>query len=156
MFGLDYGEILVIAIVALVVIGPKDLPRVLRQVGQWVGKGRAMARHFRTGIDSMIREAELDEMNKQWAAQNAQIMEQHAAQPAAMIDAEAIADQEYAAAGGAASPEQRAELFGQDSHFTTPGGLEPPPAVADPPMIPAPHLAPPEVEAAPPALPKAS
>lgn len=139
MFGLDYGEILVIAIVALVVIGPKDLPRVLRQVGQWVGKGRAMARHFRTGLDTMIREAELEEMNKQWAQQNAQIMQQYP--QTATVEAEAAADHAHIATGGAASAEQRADLFGQD-HFTTPGSQEHPP-------IPAPHLAPPEAPADP-------
>ena len=74
MFGIDSGEFLVIAIVALVVIGPKDLPRVMRVVGQWVGKARAMSRHVRAGFDTMMREAELDEMQKQWDAQNAAII----------------------------------------------------------------------------------
>lgn len=74
MFDIGYSELLLIAIVALVVIGPKDLPRVMRTVGQWVGKGRAMTRHVRAGFDTMMREAELEEMQKQWAQQNADIM----------------------------------------------------------------------------------
>ncbi|MGI4876596.1 MAG: Sec-independent protein translocase protein TatB [Janthinobacterium lividum] len=74
MFGIDSSELLLIAVVALVVIGPKDLPRVMRMVGGWVGRGRAMTRHLRAGFDTMMREAELDEMQKQWAAQNADIM----------------------------------------------------------------------------------
>ncbi len=74
MFGIDSAEFLVIAVVALVVIGPKDLPRVMRVVGGWVGKGRAMSRHLRSGFDTMMREAELEEMQKQWAKQNADIM----------------------------------------------------------------------------------
>ena len=74
MFDIGYSELLLIGIVALVVIGPKDLPRVMRTVGQWMGKGRAMARHFRSGVDAMIRESEIEEMNKQWAAHNAAIM----------------------------------------------------------------------------------
>lgn len=74
MFGIDGGEFLVIAVVALVVIGPKDLPRVMRMVGQWVGKARAMSRHVRSGFDTMMREAELEEMQKQWDAQNAAII----------------------------------------------------------------------------------
>jgi sec-independent protein translocase protein TatB len=61
-------------VVALVVIGPKDLPRVMRTVGQWVGRARGMARHFRSGIDTMIREAELEEMEKKWKAENERIM----------------------------------------------------------------------------------
>jgi len=74
MFGLDGSELVVIAVVALVVIGPKDLPRVMRMVGQWVGKARAMSRHVRSGFDAMMREAELEEMQKQWDAQNAAII----------------------------------------------------------------------------------
>ena len=74
MFGIDSTELLLIAVVALVVIGPKDLPRVMRLVGGWVGKGRAMSRHLRAGFDTMMREAELEEMQKQWAQQNADIM----------------------------------------------------------------------------------
>lgn len=74
MFGIDSTEFLLIAIVALVVIGPKDLPRVMRLVGGWVGRGRAMTRHLRSGFDTMMREAELEEMQRQWAKQNADIM----------------------------------------------------------------------------------
>ncbi len=74
MFDIGYSELLLIAVVALVVIGPKDLPRVMRMVGGWVGKGRAMTRHVRAGFDTMMREAELDEMQKQWAKQNEEIM----------------------------------------------------------------------------------
>lgn len=74
MFGIDSSELLVIALVALLVIGPKDLPRVMRLVGQWVARGRAMTRHIRAGFDTMMREAELDEMQKAWAAQNDAIM----------------------------------------------------------------------------------
>lgn len=74
MFGVDSSELLIVAIVALVVIGPKDLPRVMRTVGQWVGKARGVGRHFRSGIDAMIRESELEEMQKKWAAENERIM----------------------------------------------------------------------------------
>lgn len=74
MFDIGYSELLLIGVVTLLVVGPKDLPRVLRTVGQWIGRGRSMARHFRSGIDNMIRESELEDMNKQWAAQNAAIM----------------------------------------------------------------------------------
>jgi sec-independent protein translocase protein TatB len=74
MFGIDSSELAVVALVALLVIGPKDLPRVMRMVGQWLAKGRAMTRHVRAGFDTMMREAELEEMQKQWAAQNEAIM----------------------------------------------------------------------------------
>ena len=77
MFGIDSAELLIIAVVALVVIGPKDLPRVMRTIGQFIGRARGMARHFRSGIDTMIREAELEDMEKQWKANNDRIMREH-------------------------------------------------------------------------------
>ncbi len=80
MFGIDSTEFLLIIVVAVVVIGPKDLPRALYKVGQVVGKARAMARHFRTGLDTMIREAELEELQKQWDRDNARIMAEHPVQ----------------------------------------------------------------------------
>lgn len=77
MFGIDSTEFLLIVIVAVIVIGPKDLPRALYKVGQIVGKAQGMARHFRTGIDAMVREVELAELEKKWADQNKRIMEEH-------------------------------------------------------------------------------
>lgn len=74
MFGIESSELAIIALVALLVIGPKDLPRVMRMVGNWMAKGRAMTRHVRAGFDTMMREAELEEMQKAWAAQNEAIM----------------------------------------------------------------------------------
>jgi len=92
MFGIDSNELLVIAVVALVVIGPKDLPRMMRTIGQFVGRARGMARHFRTGVDAMIREVELEDMEKKWKADNERIMREHPA-PAGEAWAEPIADQ---------------------------------------------------------------
>lgn len=77
MFGIDSIELMLVAVVALLVIGPKDLPLVLRKVGAAVGKARGMARHFRSGVDTMIREAELEDMEKSWQAENARIMQEH-------------------------------------------------------------------------------
>jgi sec-independent protein translocase protein TatB len=77
MFDIAPTELLLCAIVALVVIGPKDLPKAMRVMGHWVGRVRGVARHFRSGIDTMIREAELEEMQKKWAEENARIMREH-------------------------------------------------------------------------------
>ena len=77
MFGVDSSEFILIALVALVVIGPKDLPKAMRVVGYWVGRARGVARQFRSGFDAMVREAELEEMEKKWAAENARIMREH-------------------------------------------------------------------------------
>src|SRR3954449_5243500 len=79
MFGVDSSELAVVAILALIFIGPKDLPRVLRSVGYWVGRVRGMARHFTSGIEEMMREAELEEMEKKWREENERIMQLHPA-----------------------------------------------------------------------------
>lgn len=64
MFDLGWAEMAVVMLVALVVIGPKDLPKVARTIGQWTGKARALARDFQRSLDDMAREAELDEIKK--------------------------------------------------------------------------------------------
>lgn len=64
MFDLGWSEMAIIMLVALIVIGPKDLPKVARTLGQWTGKARALARDFQRSLDDMAREAELDEIKK--------------------------------------------------------------------------------------------
>jgi len=64
MFDIGWPELMVIAVVALVAIGPKDLPFALRTIGRFVAKARTMARDFQTHVDDMVREAELDELRK--------------------------------------------------------------------------------------------
>ena len=83
MFDIGYSELLLVAVVALIVIGPKELPRVMRTVGEWVGRARGMARHFRSGIDTMIRESELEEMEKKWRDENERIMREFPTDPMA-------------------------------------------------------------------------
>jgi|SRR5438270_5681746 len=77
MFGFDSAELAIIAVLALIFIGPKELPRVMRTVGYWVGKVRGMARHFTSGIEDMVRQAELEEMEKKWREENERIMQIH-------------------------------------------------------------------------------
>ena len=60
MIDLSWSHILIVVIVALVVIGPKDLPRFMHMAGRWIGKARAMADQFRKSFDEMSRQAELD------------------------------------------------------------------------------------------------
>jgi len=74
MFDVAPTELLLVAVVAVLVMGPKELPRALYKLGQLLGKVRGMARHFRTGMDAMIREAELEDLQKQWEKQNQRIM----------------------------------------------------------------------------------
>jgi sec-independent protein translocase protein TatB len=77
MFDVGASELLLIVIVAIVVIGPKDLPRALRMAGQWIAKIRRVSGHFRSGIETMIREAELADMEQKWREQNEAIMKAH-------------------------------------------------------------------------------
>ena len=64
---LDFGwsELMLIGVVALIVIGPKDLPKALRVAGFWVRKARTLSREFQSSIEQMVREAELDEMRQE-------------------------------------------------------------------------------------------
>ncbi len=79
MFGVDTSELLIVAVLALLFIGPKDLPRAMMMVGRWIGKVRGYARHFTAGIENVVREAELEEMEKTWRAENQRILSQYPA-----------------------------------------------------------------------------
>jgi sec-independent protein translocase protein TatB len=62
MIDLSWSHILIVLVVALVVVGPKDLPRLMRTLGRWLAKARAMADQFKKSFDEMSRQAELDEL----------------------------------------------------------------------------------------------
>ena len=64
MFDIGWSEFLVIAIVALIAIGPKELPGVLRMIGQWIGKARRMASDFQGQFNEAMREAEMADVKK--------------------------------------------------------------------------------------------
>lgn len=64
MFDIGWSEMMIIALVALIVIGPKELPKTLKTVAQWMRKARSLSREFQSGIDEMVREAELDDARK--------------------------------------------------------------------------------------------
>ena len=89
MFGVDTSELIIVAVAALLFIGPKDLPAALRSLGRFIGKIRGMARHFNSGIEAMIRDAELEEMEKTWREENERIMREY---PAVASDFSAEAD----------------------------------------------------------------
>lgn len=135
MLGVDSSEFLLIAVVALVVIGPKDLPKAMRVVGYWVGKARGISRSFRQGFDNMVREAELEEMEKRWAAENARIMAEHPASS----EAESLA-----AAEPVSSPDEQPAVGGSttsdaEPHADTPVMVEKPVVVPAPEFQPAPR-----------------
>ena len=62
---LSWSHMLLVLIVALVVVGPKDLPKLMRKMGQWTAKARGMADQFRRSFDDMARQSELDELRKE-------------------------------------------------------------------------------------------
>ncbi|MBH9537603.1 MULTISPECIES: Sec-independent protein translocase protein TatB [Novosphingopyxis] len=77
MFDLGISEMAVIAVIAIVAIGPKQLPDALMTAGRWVARIRGVMRQVREGFDEMVREAELKDLEKKWADENARIMREH-------------------------------------------------------------------------------
>ena len=65
MLDIGWPELFIIAVIAIIVIGPKDLPRAMAHMARWLRKARSMAREFQSGVDDMVREAELEDIRKQ-------------------------------------------------------------------------------------------
>ncbi len=142
MFDIGASELLVIVIVAILVIGPKEMPRALRTAGRWIGKMRRMSAHFRSGIDTMIREAELEDAEKEWRERNDRIMAESSGsdvppameplpqQPASGKDA--AATDEYDARAEAAIARARPKGPAEDGSPTDPTDAEQPSLPLDP------------------------
>ena len=122
MFDVASSEVVILGMVALLVIPPKDLPKAMRIAGQWVGKVRGVANQFRSGFDTMIRESELLEMEKTWAAENERIMREHPPEPIHMLPMTGAP----AAADTTGEPEDAAPVTVE------------PPVIAPPPVVEAP------------------
>lgn len=65
MFDIGWQELFIVAVLALIVVGPKDLPQAIRTITTWVRKARMMTRDFQAGVNEMVREAELDDVKNQ-------------------------------------------------------------------------------------------
>jgi len=65
MFDIGLPEMFIIGVLALIVVGPKDLPKTIKMVTTWIRKARMMARDFQSGVDEMVRESELGDVKKQ-------------------------------------------------------------------------------------------
>ena len=134
MFDIGASELLVLVIVAIVVIGPKDLPMALRTAGRWVAKMRSVSNHFRSGIETMIREAEMEEMERKWKEQNERIMRETAAQEAAAAaqgqGVDAAADQNDPLPAGEPDPVMVGPM--PPEHKTADGPAVPGPGTAQP------------------------
>ena len=122
MFDIGATELLVIVIVAVIVIGPKDMPLAMRTAGRWIGKIRRMSAHFRSGIDTMIREAEMEEMERNWRERNARIMAEHpAGEMEPLADPNAPPPASAEAALGTPSGEADTPRDGQGASEDAPG-----------------------------------
>lgn len=113
MFDIGAIELFIIVVTAILVIGRKDMPLALRTAGRWIGKIRRVSTHFRTGIDAMVREAEMEEMEKNWQERNARIMAEHPAGEMSPLPN---------AAQTGSSAESAADAPGHDQSSDTPGG----------------------------------
>ena len=122
MFDIASTELLLLGLIALVVVGPKELPKLMRTVGRFINQARAMAGQFRMGLDQMIREAEMAERAEKAAAEKAAAKQ---AAPAAAATAEAApADTTAAGADAVSSASPDAE--------PPPGGKTTPPPAQEP------------------------
>ena len=120
MFDLGWSELAVIALIALIVVGPKDLPQVLRTVGHWVRKARSMAREFQSSVDEMVQEADLEEARKTIASARTFDMErqlEEAVDPTGDVkeDMAQIQDAATRAAKGEDAPEAREDRQDPDA-----------------------------------------
>jgi len=157
MFGIDSPELLVIAVVALIVIGPKELPGMLRSWGKWMAKMRGMASEFRGHVDEMVRQSELDDVKKQLEGGSSGldlqsldptkqikslIQEGVSEGEKALADAKSaidnpLAEPESAPQTGLEAPQIAAEAAPEIAAEPAPAVTEPAPAVAEAPPPPA-------------------
>ena len=122
------SELLVIAVVALIVVGPKDLPGLLRKLGQWMAKLRGMAAEFRSSFEEMARQSELDELRQQvQALRTGQIEE-----IAALRANEAQVTEVFQEIGADLKDGMHSPTSYQPPQFESPPALPPP---ADPPVV---------------------
>lgn len=111
MFDIAYSELLVVAIVALLVVGPKDLPKLMRAVGQWVRRARMMTSQIRAGFDQMMQEAEFQEQRERIMKMYPNPAPDAAPETVAKPDPQySEAVQTFSAAGSAPAPAEAAPV----------------------------------------------
>jgi sec-independent protein translocase protein TatB len=121
MFGFSWSEILIIGVVALVFIGPNDLPRAMKTAARWMSAGRKLAREFQGHVDELVREAELDELRDQARKLAMTPLSTHI---------QSFVDPDQEIAKGLAAPDNLHEFL-SGAPAVTPVH-EPPPAIAAP------------------------
>jgi len=128
MFDIGATELLLIIVVAVLVIGPKDMPMALRTAGRWIGKLRKVSGHFRAGLDAMVREAEMEDMQKEWDRRNAEIMKKH---PDASAETGQLTDASAEVAPAADKPADEASPAAEKAEATVEPDAAPKPLVND-------------------------
>jgi len=124
MFGFSWSEILIIGVVALVFIGPNDLPRAMKTAARWMSAGRKLAREFQGHVDELVREADLDELREQARKLAMTPLSSHI---------ETFVDPDKEIAKGLAAPDNLHEfLSGVPTMTPLAEPAEPPPAIAAP------------------------
>lgn len=99
MFDIGAGEMLLTVLVAVLVIGPKDLPRAMHFVGRWIGKARRLSGAFSAGIDNFVQQSEIRDLETDWAAKREAILAEHA-----LREKEAAANAAANASGDSEAP----------------------------------------------------
>jgi sec-independent protein translocase protein TatB len=149
MFNLGWGELVVIGIVALIAIGPKELPTVLRTLGQWMGKVRRMANEFQGQFQEALREAEFADLKKHADDISSSVSEFSTIDP--LADVQKDVERSFEQTPAADSPPPAAPAV--DAASSTPAALPEPapplPAIDVP--LPEPPAAVTEADFAPPA-----
>ncbi len=131
---LSWSHMLLVLVVALVVVGPKDLPKLMRKMGQWTAKARGMADQFRRSFDEMARQSELDELRKELdelrntrpLADVEQQMSQTLSGPAVSLEPEAAAEAPKPDAPAVIEHHEPAPAANEPPEAIPPGDLHPP------------------------------
>ena len=151
MFGFDWSELMIIVVVALVVLGPKDLPRALYQLGKWTRHARRITGEFQRHVDDIVRQAELEEVRKtvQDAAKTLDVRGQVTEHVNTVLDPVKDIKQAFDKAAPGATP-----LAEPDKAATNGAAPEPQPVEGPPPAsVPAPEAPAVAAEPAPAAVP---
>ena len=134
MLDIGWSEMLVIVVVAILVIGPRDLPGVLRTVGRWVGKVRSLSREFQRSLNDIARETEFDEVQR--SIRDATNLGASIGKPGPIASGAAIAETGKDAAAPPEQAKAKAEEV-EEAKPTESGAVAADPATADPPVQPA-------------------
>ena len=135
MFDIGWGELLLIGVVALIVIGPKELPGTLRTLGQWMGKLRRMASEFQGQFQEAMREAELADLKKQVDDMTSQAQSYANFDPVSEVRKEFESTQQQIESAITDKPQSGTSAALEPGTVSEPGALSGPAAVETAPAV---------------------